>query len=110
VIVLHNTTESTRHQPRLHIDTGQILAHIAGARAASCRGCDPGTAELIADIARLLAEVTWLCQSLIGTRQRAANLEAAMRAALSADREGENDPLGYLRDELAGQAGGAHGA
>jgi hypothetical protein len=110
VIVLHNTTESARHQPRLHIDTGEIFAHVAGARAASCGGCDLGTAALIADIARLLAEITWLYRSLIRMRLRAANLEAAIRAALSAHRDGESDPLSYLRDELAPDTGGAHGA
>jgi hypothetical protein len=107
---MNNTTGSARHQPRLHIDTAEVLTHIADARAATCRGCDPGTAELIADIARLLAEVTWLYESLIRTRQRAANHEAAMRAALSAHRDGESDPLSYLRDELAPDTGGAHGA
>jgi hypothetical protein len=104
---MNNTTGSARHQPRLHINITEILAHIADARTAECGA---GTAALIADIARLLAEVTWLYESLIRTRQRAANHEAAMRAALSAHRDGESDPLSYLRDELAPDTGGAHGA
>jgi hypothetical protein len=107
---LSSTRKSARHQPRLHINTAEILAHIADASTASCGDCGTATAALIADIARLLAEITWLYLSLISTRRRAANLEAAIRAALSADREGESDPLGYLRDELAEYPGGAHGA
>ena len=34
-------------------------------------------------------------------RMRAADLEAAGRATLAAERDGEADPLFYLRDELA---------
>jgi hypothetical protein len=101
---MNNTTGSARHQPRLHINTTEILTHIAEARAASCTGC--GATALIADIARLLAEVTWLYRSLISTRRRAANLEAAIRAALSADRDGESDPLAYLRDQLGEEDAG----
>jgi hypothetical protein len=104
---MNNTIESARHQPCLHIDTGEILAHVADARTAECGA---GTAALIADVAGLLAEVTWLYRSLICTRRQAANLEAAIRAALRAHHEGEIDPLSYLRDELAEHAGGAHGA
>lgn len=69
------------------------------------------TREEIAEIAWLLAEITTsLHDQLTAARLRAANLEAAMRAALSADSDGEPDPLSYLRDELAGNPGGADGA
>jgi hypothetical protein len=68
------------------------------------------TREEIADIARrLLAEINSLHDRLTAARLRAANLEAAMRAALSAHSDGESDPLSYLRDELA-HPGGADGA
>ena len=99
----------TRRMPRLHIDTAEILAHTAHARAAACRDCDPDAAILIGDIARLLADIAWLCRSLMQARRKAANLEAAIRAAVSAQEDGEHDPIGYLRDELAPDAGRAYG-
>ncbi|MBO3752359.1 hypothetical protein J5X84_40400 [Streptosporangiaceae bacterium NEAU-GS5] len=37
-----------------------------------------------------------------------ANLIAAVRATLSADRDGEPDPLSYLRDELPEHSHAAH--
>jgi hypothetical protein len=48
-------------------------------------------------VARLTAE-------LAGTRLDRANLVAAIRAALAAHADGDDDPLSYLRDELAQQA------
>jgi outer membrane murein-binding lipoprotein Lpp len=45
------------------------------------------------DVTRLLAEVHQL-------RRQHANLRAAAQAALVADRDGQADPLGYLRHEL----------
>jgi hypothetical protein len=67
------------------------------------------TREDLADTARLLTEITSLHNQLAAARLKAANLEAAMKAALSAHQDGEDDPLSYLRDELAGYSGGAHG-
>jgi hypothetical protein len=67
------------------------------------------TREDLADIARLLAEITSLHRQIAAERLRAANLEAAIRAALRAHSDGETDPLSYLRDEI-GYLGGAHGA
>ncbi len=64
----------------------------------------------LGDIARLLTEITSLHSQLAAARLRAANLEAAMRAALSAHSDGESDPLSYLRDEIANDPGGANGA
>jgi hypothetical protein len=51
---------------------------------------------LTAEIARLNAE-------LRAVRLDRANLAAAGRATLAASRDGEPDPLSYLRDELAAQ-------
>lgn len=59
--------------------------HIAGALA------DAG--DLAAEVARLSAE-------LRAARLDRANLLAAIRAALASERDGETDPLAYLRDEL----------
>jgi hypothetical protein len=68
------------------------------------------TREELGDIARrLLAAINSLHDQLTAARLRAANLEAAMRAALRAHSDGESDPLSYLRDET-GYPGGAHGA
>jgi hypothetical protein len=64
----------------------------------------------LADIGRLLAEIASLHSQLAAARLRAANLEAAIRAALSAHDEGETDPLSYLRDEAGDYPGGARGA
>jgi hypothetical protein len=103
--------QNARKIPRLHIDTEEIFTHVANAQTiAACSVCDTNTAALIADIALLLAEITWLYRSLIQMRQRAANLEAAIRAALSAQEDGDHDPLGYLRDEITSDTGAAYGA
>jgi hypothetical protein len=103
-------TTASRTMPRLHIDTEEILGHVAGARGTACRDCDAGTVTLIGDIAALLAEITWLYRSLMTTRRRAANLEAAICAALRAHDEGDTDALTYLRDEITPGSGGAYGA
>ena len=58
----------------------------------------PGTS---AHVRMLLAEVQMLRRALNAARMRAADLEAAGRATLAAERDGEADPLFYLRDELA---------
>jgi hypothetical protein len=92
--------------PQLHINGEEILANAAHARASACKECEPETASLIADIAKLLAEIDWLYQSLRQARLQAANLEAAIRATLGAHADGETDPLAYLRGELAGNSGG----
>ncbi|HEX3962065.1 MAG TPA: hypothetical protein VHZ03_36465 [Trebonia sp.] len=52
----------------------------------------------LADTSRLVAEVVRQRADLAGIRLDRANLLAAIRAALAADRDGETDPLAYLRD------------
>jgi hypothetical protein len=56
----------------------------------------------LADVPALGAACARLTAELAGTRMDRANLLAAMRAALAAHAGGEDDPLSYLRDELAG--------
>ena len=51
----------------------------------------------------LSAEITSLRRRLATTRQDVSNLLAAAKATLSAHADGEEDPLFYLRDELAAQ-------
>jgi hypothetical protein len=58
------------------------------------------TRDDLADIARLLTEIASLHNRLTAERLRTANLEAAIRAALSAHSDGEEDFLSYLRDEI----------
>jgi hypothetical protein len=55
----------------------------------------------LADNGPLAAEVAQLTAELSAARLDRANLLAAARAVLSAARDGEPDPLSYLRDELA---------
>lgn len=48
----------------------------------------------------LRAEITRLRRAIAVLRIRYANLLAAARAAVGAYEDGENDPIGYLYDEL----------
>ena len=54
----------------------------------------------LADLPAVLAELGRARAELEAVRLDRANLLAAIRATLTADAEGEPDPLGYLRDEL----------
>lgn len=73
--------------------------------------------EIALDDARdLAAEVIRLTGELRAARLDHANALAAMRAAISAQHDGEPDPLYYLRDELQAsqnaaeiRTGGNHG-
>jgi hypothetical protein len=68
------------------------------------------TRDDISDVPRLLAELASLQRELARARRRAANLEAAIHAALSARDDGETDPFYYLRDEITHGRGDAYGA
>ena len=57
-------------------------------------------ATALADARDLAAEVARLSADLAAARLGRANALAAMRAAIGAQRDGEADPLSYLRDEL----------
>src|SRR5580692_7625519 len=54
----------------------------------------------LADLPAALADLGRAESELDAVRLDRANLLAAIRATLSADAEGEPEPLGYLRDEL----------
>jgi len=54
----------------------------------------------LADARDLAAEVTRLSAELAAARLDHQNALAAMRATIGAQRDGETDPLYYLRDEL----------
>jgi hypothetical protein len=55
----------------------------------------------LADVPTLGSVIACLTAEVAGTRLDRANLIAAIRAALSAQADGDDDPLSYLRDELA---------
>jgi hypothetical protein len=54
----------------------------------------------LADVPAVLAELGRVRAELEEVRLDRANLLAAIRATLAADADGEEDPLGYLHDEL----------
>ncbi len=60
-------------------------------------------AAALADAPALVAEIAELRAELAGTRLDRANLAAAAFATIAAHRDGEPDPLSYLRDELRAQ-------
>ncbi len=55
----------------------------------------------LTDARDLATEVTRLSAELAAARLWYANALAAMRATISAQRDGEPDPLYYVRDELS---------
>jgi hypothetical protein len=55
----------------------------------------------VKDIPLLVSEVDGLWLAPARMRRRYADLLAAARAAVSAEQDGEDDPLYYVRDELA---------
>ena len=91
----------TRHAPRPTVDLDAVGAHHHTAEET----CTPVTLWIAAaDIPVLIAEIHRGRSLLSLTRAEYADLLAAARATLAAHRDGEHDPLYYLRDELA-----AHG-
>jgi hypothetical protein len=86
------------HTPRPLIDLDAIRAHHFDAETSRTLAALWTAA---ADVPVLLAEVGRLHSLLILARIRHADLAAAARAVVAADRDGEHDPLWYIRDELA---------
>jgi hypothetical protein len=60
----------------------------------------PVSGQALTDTLTLAAEISRQRTALAAVRLDQANLLAAIRAALAAHRDGEADPLAYLRDEL----------
>jgi hypothetical protein len=93
--------------PRLRIDRAAVAARYRLLLTTN----DPtefraGLEMSATDVPPLLSEVDRLWLLLVAARHRYANLLAAARATLAADRDGEPDPLSYLRDELPINHGG----
>lgn len=86
------------HIPRPTVDREAITAHLA---AAHSRLTPVAVWTAIADIPVMLAEIERLASLLSRARCDFADLLAAARATLDAHHDGEPDPLGYLRDQVA---------
>ena len=91
----------TPNTPRTTLDKEAVRDHF---RTALQRRTPIAIWTALADIPVLLAEIGRLASLLAWARTEFANLLAAARATLAAHRDGEPDPLSYLRDEVA-----AHG-
>jgi hypothetical protein len=65
--------------------------------------------DALADVPALGAVIGRLAAQLAETRMDRANLLAAMRATITAQADGEPDPLYYLRDELSAHQGRSQG-
>lgn len=83
--------------PRPTVNRDAVLAHVD---AALRRGTRVALWTSIADVPVLLAEIERQATLLTVARTEYANLLAAARAALDAHRDGDADPLSYLRDEV----------
>ena len=93
--------------PRLLINPAAVAFRLEALdNSRLCGSCRNAVIPVTADTVALLIEALRLHDALTVARLESANRLAAMRAALRADREGESDPLGYLRDELPPDATG----
>ncbi|WP_326598550.1 hypothetical protein [Streptomyces sp. NBC_01803] len=107
--------EFARLLPRVEIDL-EAINNAWGAleRVNHCGRCQAdGLALLLhfsartVDSARYAIENRRMADQLAEARESAANLRAAIRAALSAAADGEHDPLWFLRDEYTAQRNSA---
>lgn len=90
--------------PKLTVDLSAIAGrHRAIVDARTVDGLHNALLDSATDVPLLLAELARLWTQLLTVRLQYANLHAAARAALSAERDGESDPLAYLTDELSGE-------
>jgi hypothetical protein len=87
-----------QHAPAILIDLGTVRKHH---RAAERTRAYAVLWTAAADIPVLLAEIGRLESLLTLARVRQADLTGAVRATIAAERDGEDDPLWYVRDELA---------
>ncbi|WP_181786495.1 hypothetical protein [Streptomyces phytophilus] len=105
--------EITRLLPRVKIDLEAINnAWAALDRVNRCAHCHADGFVLLMyfsaraiEASQLSIENHRLSAAITEERRRTANLLAAIRAALSAEHDGESDPLWYLRDEYGTHKG-----
>ena len=100
------TTDSTP-PPIVDLQEAATRNHAARRIVAGFSTAAPTLAEIwqqlqaaLADTPALSAEITRLRAELADTRLDRANLLAAARAIMAAHRDGDPDPLSFLRDEL----------
>lgn len=98
--------------PRVKVDVQQVRARNLAAReiVSHLSAAMPSIEDLwlrlngaLVDVPALVSEITRLASELAKVRRDRANLVAAGRATLNAERDSEPDPLYYLRDELRAQ-------
>ncbi|MFG1610748.1 hypothetical protein [Actinoplanes sp. NPDC049265] len=89
-------------KPHVTIDLEVITNHL---HAAYERPTRLAVWTAMADIPVMLAEIQRTLALLTRARLDFANLLAAARASLAAERDGEPDPYSYLRDEVAQHRG-----
>jgi hypothetical protein len=90
--------------PHLSINLEAITRHLSTlADVQPCPHCDAAVALVVTDATQLLTELARFYDELAKARLKAANLRAAISAALRAEADGEPDPLAYLRWELPEQ-------
>lgn len=89
---------SPQHAPATLIDLGAVREHHLDAEQTRTLAA---LWTATADIPVLLAEIGRIESVLTLTRGQHADLHAAARASIAAERDGEDDPLWYIRDELA---------
>jgi hypothetical protein len=90
----------------LAVDTEEVRHHLYAVEHSGTRyELTAAVLNALAHVPALSAEVDRLYSLLRDERLRYANLSAAVRAALSAARDGEADPLAYLRLELPEDSG-----
>lgn len=89
-----------RRAPELDIDIEEINARISAlTRIQVCADCEAVVTATVFDGASAVMQIGRMYLRLLSARRRAADFDAAIRAALGAERDGEPDPLGFLRDE-----------
>jgi len=87
------------------LDLDAITAHLGTLAGTQCCGrCEAAVTAVLTDSRRLLRTLCQLTDELAAIRLDAANLRAAMQAALGAADAGEPDPLAFLRWELSEQS------
>lgn len=90
--------------PKLAVDVPAVVARLrAITRASTPEETYAALVAAVGDVPLLVAELSRVWSQLLRQRLRYANLEAAARATLAAQPDGEPDPLAYLTDELAGE-------
>jgi hypothetical protein len=90
----------------LAVDTEEVRNHLSAIECSRTHyELTAAVLNALAHIPALSSEVDRLYSLLCDERLRYANLLAAVRAALSAPRDGEADPFGYLRFELPEDSG-----